>query len=108
MKEFIERDCVFEVDGKKFESRGAYFITGKNGKSLALLFGDWNAPDYCHNGFAGNWHSDIRFPVRYGKVFIGNMGDKRRWVSLTIDGKNFRGLWAGIGYNQTINFKQTK
>jgi hypothetical protein len=93
----IEKECVIEHDGKKYESGGAFIVD-----NIGAVYGDWNFKT------VSNWHGTIKIPARYGKEFKSNMGDKRRHVWFKREGKIFHGVWCAIDNNQLIMVKAIK
>lgn len=101
--QFCESDCSITVEGCTFHSGGAFVAD-----SHAVLYGDWKADGSACRGQLTSWSGNEVFPCHYGTVFHGNMGDRRRYVTASIGGKNYTGLWAGIDNNQLIRMRATK
>lgn len=100
---FIDQNCTIEIEGKKFESGGAFLGIDKNGKRGGILYGDWK--DYKT---ISNWDGSISVPAKYYGFHKGNMGDKRCFVRFTYQGVHYFGRWFGIDNSQIVRVKEIK
>jgi hypothetical protein len=99
----IETDCTWEHDGKKFTSGGSWIIQNPDtGKHFGLVYAD------DVKGVVTDWHGRVSVPARFGRVFHGNFGDRRRSVTFTYQGIKFQGIWAGMDYNQSVRVREVK
>ena len=80
--EYVEKDCTFEVQGKRFTSGGAV-VTDQR----ALVYA------FEREGKVGTWQGDQKVPAYFGNTWRGNMGDTRQAVTFTWEGKRYAGIY---------------
>jgi hypothetical protein len=94
----VEKDCTIEHNGQKFENGGSFMLPCTDGKWRGLVYADWSDKPET----VTNWHGTVKVQARYGRVYRGNMGDKRRHVWFTWQGRNYHGCWCEIDFNQAM------
>ena len=101
MNGFIDTDCKIELDGKTFESGGAWIAErADNHKLSGLVYAD------DIKGVVTNWHGDKVIKATFGRVFRSNFGDRRRSVYFHYAGKCLFGIWHSIDFNQAVNVRE--
>lgn len=97
----IETDCTIEHNGQTFTSCGSWIVKNPGtGKHFGLVYADDS------RGVVTDWHGKVIVPARFGRVFHGNFGDRRRNVTFTYKGVKFQGMWAGMDYNQAVRVRE--
>lgn len=83
---YIEKDCIIEHEGRKFESGGAVIANGQ-----AILYA------YEKDKAVGTWHGDKKYPAYYGHEWRSCFGDKRQSVYFSIDNVKYYGVYYKSG-----------
>lgn len=91
----LEQECVFEFEGRKFESGGAYIGRHKETGRLEGLL-------YVHREdgeprYVGSWGGGLRIPARFGREWRSAFGDLRQSVYFTMEGTPFYGIYYKSG-----------
>lgn len=85
---FIETDCTFEFQGKKFTSGGSFICQRKdNGKYGGIVYAD------TANNQVTSWNGSIKILARFSPEYRHNMGGKIQHVWFTYQGINFYGKY---------------
>jgi len=95
---FIEKDCIFELDGKKFESGGAWIVPCSDGRFRGVV--------YEKEEYVSTWHGEKIAPAKFGRVYRGKFC-KMQSVSFTYEGKRFYGKYCP-DWSQAIRVKSAK
>lgn len=104
---FIDQNCVFDFQGKKFESGGAWICKRvDNGKFGGRVYATCEKDE--RRGTVQNWHGTLKMPAYFGKIYRSNFGDRRRSVWFTYKNMSFQGMWCNIDYNELVTVKQIK
>lgn len=85
---FIEKDCIFEMDGKSFESGGSWLLVNKK---TGLLGGILYA--FQKENKIGSWNGKLKINAVFGNEWYSNFGDKRQTVKFEYKGKKFTGTY---------------
>jgi hypothetical protein len=103
MEGFIDENCIFEFEGTKFESGGAFLAKRvDNGKYVGQVYAQWDKQE------VRNWHGDIKIPAFYGPEYRSNMGDLRQSVYFHYQGKLLFGTWYSKEWNQLVRVKEVR
>ena len=104
---FVDQNCKFSIQGKEFESGGAWMTKIKAQKAKDETFiGMVYADDAT--GTVTNWHGTIKIPARFGKVWVSNFGDRRRAVRFQWQGVEMFGVWCSCDSNMAVKVRQVK
>jgi len=99
---FIERDCIIEHDGHKFESGGSYLLKRQdNGKYQGILYANPKTNEVT------SWDGKSRIPAYFGKVFNSNFYNcKRQYCWFTYEGHKFIGINYSVDWQECITVKE--
>lgn len=101
-KAFVETDCTFEHEGKKFTSGGSWLMKRKdNGKYEGILYANPEKRQVT------SWDGSLVIPATFGKVFQGNIS-KRQYCWFTYQGMHFVGINYSVDWQDCIKVKQIK
>ena len=105
---FIEKDCIFEHGGRKFESGGAFVAGDKALAYIGSKVGDGMGVDRfgeTSRNYLTDWHGNkIGFCLLWKKSYRFNTPGYN--IRGTIDGKEFFG-W-GQGYGMAVKLRAIK
>lgn len=97
---FIEKDCIFEVQGKKFESGGAFICDCTDGITRGVVY------EKAKEGIVTDWHGKEIAKAKFGKVYQGNFC-RMQSVRFEYEGKTFTGRFCP-DWSQLIRVKANK
>lgn len=83
MRQFIEQDCKIELQGKEYESGGAYIALCTDGKMRGVVYVN------SEKRIVTTWHGEFIARMSYTD-YNGNFCKMRR-VSFTLDGVKYVG-----------------
>ena len=101
---FIDQNCIFNFQGKSFESGGAFLaINKKTGKLGGILYAN------SKEKIVSNWHGTIKINAKFGKVFNSNFYQvKRQYCWFTYQGKNFIGINYNCDWQDCISVREIR
>jgi hypothetical protein len=92
---FLEEDCAFEHEGRRYVSGGSYIgrhrETGRLG-GILYVYRTEGRPSHV-----GSWAGELKVPARFGREWRSNMGDVRQSVDFRLEGREYCGVWYKSG-----------
>lgn len=88
---FIERECILEHEGRKYESGGAWIGAHRDtGRLGGLLYVHRTEGQATH---VGSWGDSLRLDAYFGRTWRSGWGDERQVVYFTYVERPFYGIW---------------
>ena len=113
MNTFIEQICVIELEGRHFESGGAWLLDCSDGYRRGVVYVKPNTGPiadmrrFACPGIVTNWHGNKIADARFGSIYRGGFGARMRSVYFTLDGITYTGRY-GCDWSQACRVKSTK
>ena len=97
---FVEKDCVIEHEGKKFESGGAFICLCTDGYIRGVVYSTMDQESVT------TWHGEKIADAEYGPEYRGNFC-KMQAVTFEHGGVKFHGRYCP-DWSQMIRVRSTK